>query len=446
MTWYSKVAWSQGMFIQPQHFQQQNRYLENLVHNRCLGITPYDWGISELRLDADLLTQGKIAIEKCRGRFDDGTPFDISHAEEGPAVLEVPEIQATTVYLAIPLRRNGMIEIDTADSMEGLARYQTKEATIRDSMSNSNNSETPLQVADLKYRLALDNENLGDYSTIPIAFIIERNADGKINLDEDFIPPSLNCRSSRRILRYLEELQKLMKHRADSLAGRISDGGRGTNSTSEMADFLLLQSINRYEPLLKHLALTPDIHPESLYQFFLQIAGELTTFTKQNRRPSEYPPYQHTNLSQTFAPILGELRQSLSAIMEQSATQFEIQQKKFGIYVAPITDRSVISNGFFVLAAKAAMSTDDLRRHLPSQAKIGPVEQIRELVNLQLPGIAFRAMAAAPRQIPYHSGYTYFELDKNSPLWQQLNQSGGFAIHIGGDFPDLELEFWAIKE
>ena len=445
MTWYSKVAWSQGMFVQPQHFQQQTRYVENLVRSRCDGIASYDWGIRELRLDTDLLTQGKFAIEKCSGRFDDGTPFDISHAEEGPAVLDVPEIQAVTVYLTLPLRRNGMIEIDTENSQEGLARYHTKEESVRDSIDNNSN-ETPIQIANLKYRLALENENLGDYSTIAIARIVERAADGKITLDENFVPPCLNCKSAPRIQRYVDELQKLMKHRADSLAGRISDGGRGANSTSEMADFLLLQSINRYEPLLKHLAQAQDIHPEALYQFFLQIAGELTTFTKQNRRPSEYPPYLHTDLHQTFTPILNELRQSLSAIMEQAAAQFEIQEKGYGIHVAPISDPALISSGFFVLAAKASMTTDDLRRHLPQQAKIGPVEKIRELVNLQLPGIPFRAMPAAPRQIPYHSGYTYFELDKNSPLWQQLKTSGGFAFHIGGEFPDLELEFWAVKE
>ena len=92
------------------------------------------------------------------------------------------------------------------------------------------------------------------------------------------------------------------------------------------------------------------------------------------------------------------------------------------------------------------MSVDELRRHLPQQAKIGPVEKIRELVNLQLPGVPFRAMASAPRQIPYHSGYTYFELDKKNALWKEFSQSGGFAIHIGGEFPELELEFWAIKE
>ena len=30
-------------------------------------------------------------------------------------------------------------------------------------------------------------------------------------------------------------------------------------------------------------------------------------------------------------------------------------------------------------------------------------------------------------------------------FWQELNNSGGFALHIGGDFPGIEFEFWAIR-
>ncbi|RZI92302.1 MAG: hypothetical protein EOP78_13995, partial [Variovorax sp.] len=30
-------------------------------------------------------------------------------------------------------------------------------------------------------------------------------------------------------------------------------------------------------------------------------------------------------------------------------------------------------------------------------------------------------------------------------LWRQLEASGGVAMHIAGDFPGLDLAFWAIR-
>ena len=65
---------------------------------------------------------------------------------------------------------------------------------------------------------------------------------------------------------------------------------------------------------------------------------------------------------------------------------------------------------------------------------------------LQLPGVTMRPLPVAPRQIPYHAGYTYFELEtRGSDMWKQLESSGGLAMHIAGDFPGLELEFWAVR-
>ena len=72
-------------------------------------------------------------------------------------------------------------------------------------------------------------------------------------------------------------------------------------------------------------------------------------------------------------------------------------------------------------------------------------ERIRDLVNLQLPGINLLPLPVAPRQIPFHAGSTYYELDRGSEHWQQLGNSGGFAFHIAGQFPGLNLAFWAIR-
>ena len=73
------------------------------------------------------------------------------------------------------------------------------------------------------------------------------------------------------------------------------------------------------------------------------------------------------------------------------------------------------------------------------------VEQIRQLVNVQLPGIAVRALPVAPRQLPYQSGFVYFELDRSSEFWAKLESSGGFAMHLSGEFPGIRMEFWAIR-
>lgn len=84
-------------------------------------------------------------------------------------------------------------------------------------------------------------------------------------------------------------------------------------------------------------------------------------------------------------------------------------------------------------------------KRLPSQAKIGPAEKIKDLVNLALPGIPLTPLPVAPRQIPFHAGFNYFEFERENDLCKQLEHSGGLAIFIAGDFPGLELELWAIK-
>jgi len=37
------------------------------------------------------------------------------------------------------------------------------------------------------------------------------------------------------------------------------------------------------------------------------------------------------------------------------------------------------------------------------------------------------------------------QLDRNSTHWKELQASGGFAVHVSGDFPNLNIELWAIR-
>lgn len=444
MSLNSKVVWSEGMFLNPQHFQQQERYFESLVEGKCSAFGAYAWGMQDFEVDQQLLTLGKVSVLRGKGVMPDGTPFDFPGIDNAPAVLEVPEnTHDCIVYLAVPVRRPGAIDISSPDNTQSLARYYSNEQNIRD-VANENGDSVELDVGKLHLSLLLETDDLSGYACIGLFRIAESREDKNVLLDDEYITTCLDCKKSPKLSGYLAEMTGLLHHRAEAIAGRLADTNRG--GTAEVADYMMLQLINRLEPMANHMASMNGLHPVDLYAESVQMVGELSTFVAKTKRPPELPAYLHDDLQATFTPVVTVLRNSLSAVYEQSAIALSLVEKKYGIRVAEITDRSLIGTAMFVLSARADIAEDALRLHLPAQVKIGPVERIRQLVNAAMPGIAMKPLPVAPRQIPYHSGYAYFQLDPQSEFWNELKQSGGFAIHVGGDFPGLEMEFWAIRQ
>src|SRR4051812_50191387 len=94
MSWYTKVAWSEGLFLRPHHLQQNDRYHEHLLESRVRPVTPYPWGFSELEIDRDLAQQSKFALRRAAGIMPDGTPFSIPAHRALPPPGTVPEAAA----------------------------------------------------------------------------------------------------------------------------------------------------------------------------------------------------------------------------------------------------------------------------------------------------------------------------------------------------------------
>ncbi len=440
----SKVLWSEGMFLNPQHFQQQDRYVERYIDGRCAALGAYAWGLHELDVDQQLLKLGKISILKARGVFPDGTPFNFPDGDDAPPGIELPAgIHNTVVFLGVPVRRPGAVDVLPKDSTQGLARYFSSEIQARDVTLEGGDTQ-PVHVSKLRLRLLLETDDLSGYACLGLMRIAETRDDHDIVLDEHYLPTCLDCRVVQKISGFVIELVSLLRHRGESIAGRLADTRRG--GTAEIADYMLLQLVNRLEPFTNHLTNVKGLHPEVLFAECLKMAGELSTFVAKNKRPPVFPNYLHDNLQQTFAPVMAVLREYLSMVYEQSAISLLLVEKKYGIRVSQINDRSLLSTAVFILAVRADVQDEIIRSRLPAQIKIGSVERIRQLVNAAMPGIAIKPLPVAPRQVPFRSGYTYFELDRHSEFWKELQESGGFALHLGGDFPGIEMEFWAIRQ
>lgn len=442
----NRVVWHEGLFLRPQHLQQQERHLQHWIEGRCNSIRPYNWGLTHIEIDQQLLKLGKIAITKAEGIFADGTPFDIPNDTPAPIPYEITKnTKETLVYIAVPLiQPDALLMTADRDNSNVLIRHTIKDIQVADLHTGKLEGNEDLQVGELNTHLLIESDKLNAYSVIPIARILEVDKDNLIKLDEDYIPAVMHCYASPQIIDFIKEVQGLLKHRGDALATRLS--APGSSGISEITDFLMLQLINKYEPLLLHLYQSKNIYPEEFYRILIVLAGELATFTREERRPEKLREYVHDQQQLTFESVMNEIRSALSTVIEQRALGIEINEHKYGIWVATINDKSLLENAMFVLAVKADVSSEKIRSSFAKQSTIASVERIRELVNSHIPGIEIEPLAVAPRQIPYHSGFTYFELNSEHELWEQLASAGGMAIHVGTKLDNLELELWAIRD
>lgn len=437
-----KVVWSEGMFLRPQHFQQQDRYLEFFCHSRALGAEAYFWGFRELQVDLEALALGKVVLSKAVGVFPDGTPFSFPAHDGLVEPLDVDKAcKNERIYLALPIRRAPAVELSFGGE-EALSRYDADDAELSD--TNAGAGEPALaQLAMLRARLIPASEITDAWMKLGVLQVLERRADGAVQIDSRFVPPCIHYGQSALLHSMVDDIAGLLQQRGEALAARVRQPGRG--GISEVGDFMMLNLINRWQPKFMHLRDHLTLHPERVYGELLEIAGELSTFTREERRPMEYPVYDHDEPRAAYETVVADIRRSLSMVLEQTAIPIELHERQYGVRVGVIPDLNLVTEASFVLAVFAELPADVVRSRFPTQVKIGPVEKIRDLVNLHLPGVHLTPMPIAPRELPYHANYNYFQLDTTNELWEQLQRSGGVAMHIAGDFPGLRLEFWCIK-
>jgi type VI secretion system protein ImpJ len=445
MSQHNRVVWAEGLFLRPQHFQQAERYFERLMSQRLDSLAPYAAGFTRLQIDQELLKIGKVGLVAAEGVFPDGTPFNIPFEADIPEPFDVPgDVKDRLVLVTLPLRRAGMAELAFERSGDSsLVRYVAADHEIRDSVLEMESS-AQLKIGRLNVRLQLDGEATSAHTALGVVRVVEKRADGRVVLDDGYVPPCLDCRVSGRLQDYVKELHGLVRHRINALADRVSSPG--AKGVADVSDFLLLQLCNRYEPLLAHFLTRSSLHPELFYRSCLELAGEIATYARRERMPASFSTYRQDDLQNTFMPVIEEIRRGLTAVIEQNAVAIPVMDRGRGVFAGTVPDVELLRNAVFVLAVGANVAPESLRLHFPTQVKIGPPERIRDLVVSHLPGIQTTPLPVAPRQIPYHAGYSYFELDRKNDFWKALEASRVIAMHVAGDFPGLSLELWAIRD
>lgn len=123
----------------------------------------------------------------------------------------------------------------------------------------------------------------------------------------------------------LSWINDLIRMRADSLAERLTGSDNHGHEAAEVSDYLLLQILNRFEPLLTHGENAAG--PGSVVSLPVRTGRELSTYVRpQTRRPAEYKEYKHLTPYAGLKSLVDEVQFLLNAVLIRGAQRIELKE------------------------------------------------------------------------------------------------------------------------
>lgn len=452
MTRASRVLWGEGMFLRPQHFQQQALHFEHLLHEGAQANRTAAWGLRALEIDHDALQAGFLRIARLELRFPDGTGFNAPTNEPLPLQRNLNELPLsgteTIVHACLPgIDAYGGncvdSELATGDSAPARpVRYAAARQSVADLFSQALPAE--ITVLHTHVRIMTDCENRDGYLSLPIARL-RRSATGSWTVDASYIPPLARIDAAPTLLANLRRLLDILQVKSQSLSAIHRERVRSVveYGTSDIASFWLLHTVNRNFPLLNHLLQHPAAHPESLYQALAQLAGSLLTFSSSLTLDS-IPVYRHDRLTEVFDALDQLIRELLGTVISSRYAVIPLENGKPSFFVAQLASDRLLENVDYYLSVATETATAGLPDTVPLKLKVGAPDDVERILNSALAGVRLIHAAQTPAAVPVRVGNLYFALEPGGAIFERMLKSRSICIYVPQSLRDIKLELIAV--
>lgn len=449
MSKYRKIVWNEGMLLTPHHFQQLDNYHEELLNSRVRSIMQHEYGVLELRVSGEAIANGNFQIATCRAVMPDGLFVNVPDAESVPVARPIGnhfrvEADRLGVHLAIPAKKMGEANFQSSGAASnGNIRYLQEGAQVKDETTGTN--EQPVAYAKSNLRVIFDDELRDGFVSFKIAEL-QRTQTGQLKISEEYIPPILKISASDWLAAMLRSLVEILITKGASLAEqrRQSNASLADFTTSEVAVFWLLHTINNSIPIMSHFFRSPVLHPERLYEEMVRLIGQLMTFSLE-MNPKDIVKYDHDDLYFTFSNLNAQLKQLLETVIPSRCVAIPLEKTRDTLYVGRIDDERLIKEAGFFLAVRAQMPEAKLIEGVPRVVKIASRDVIDSVIGSALPGVVLTLASPPPAPIPTRVGFKYFQLDNIGPYWNGIAGSKVISVYVPSDIPDEKLELYAVK-
>lgn len=440
-----KVVWAEGVFLAQQHMQQWDVHHDLQMRLRSRHLAPLGWGIGELVIDSEALTNGLFRIERCQVFLPNGKLIDYHGSNDMPLTYDLKNHQGASceIFLAIPANEN-IAGINGYLNSNELSSWRADFVNVPDLFDPDRVRE--VMVAKHNLFLLSNNDIRDQYYSIKIAQLLQ-TGEHEYQLDDKFIPTIMHLgvsdvlqHSLRRIIELAQAKIKVLIERRRSFSGDITEFGQ-----SDLAHFLLLEALQTELPVLQHYQQEDSVHPEQLYLSLTRIIGRLRAF-HENGEAQRKLQYQHHDLTKTFALLEAELNGLMNVVLPTRVVSIKLQRENSTLYSVDNIDSIFLKEQtFFIGIYMSAHDTSWIDR-FAQFVKVGSREQMETIVASALPGVQLTHMQRPPSKLPVKSGYEYFRLDPYGQYWERIRADRSLALFISQEFEQAKIDLVTVKE
>lgn len=438
----SKIMWSEGLTLGPQHFQRQDLYHETRLQRIASVLNPYFWGVCAVQWNQDGLGHSRLSADALSVIFPDGDIYEAPGGDLLPEPVDLArlpaEVDTFTFHCSLAILK------PHGGNVGGNGRYTCNEFETHDLFSEALAIDVPF--LQKQVRLTAHPETGASCTSIPVVQV-RRAQQGGFELDPGFIPPSVTIGASPMLAHMLEGLVSVMTAKIESLqrthrkaSSEVYEVGAG-----DIASWWMLNILSTANAQLMHCARSQGLHPEAMFRQMLAAVGGLMTFSDRYKT-ADLPAYRHEMLGEVFAELDTLVRDLVDTVI---GTKYFIiplvaDRSRRAYSQAVLDPAKVTAQTQLCLAVTADMPGLELVGTVPIRLKVAAPDDLESIVGSALPGVPLAHMPQVPPAIPVRPNTYYFSLSTKSPLYEKALAAGALAIYTPDGIPGLKLELIAV--
>ncbi len=427
------LFWGEGLFLRPHHFQYIERLNQEALRRSESWTTPAYYGIHQLEIDLDALSNWRVSLSRCHIRLADGTqlrfPEDCHISPEAiPRTAFKNSESRLRIYLGISELRRGTSNIGNGSETPP-RRYVHHREEIEDENAAGNPQEIDLRRANP--RILIGEDAARGFDALPIMQLrLGTTAEAPPQIDPDYIPPVLCQEAWPQVSSFVRSVYDRLSALADQLSRQMTDRGVSFASghREDFERILHLHSLNTALGGIAPLPFTRGVHPFTIYTELCRAVGSLAIF-RRTRKINELPVYDHDNLAYCFQELKKLLEIEVGADSDYVRVPFAWQGLQMSVR---LQQEWLEPSWAFYIGVESAVNSSRVTELLSERKldlKAGSSDEVDDIFRRGRRGVQIVRATEVPRAFP-RQNWHYFHVDRKNEVWSNVERTLNLGIRF----------------